>query len=321
MIDPTVRPVIVVSKCLGFAACRYNAQTIRDDFVQKLAAWVEFRPVCAEVEIGLGVPRDPVRVVAVGGELRLLQPASGNDVTARMQAFARSFLKSLPEVHGFVLKSRSPSCGIKDVKVYGPGGNVLQRGSGFFGAAVLEHFPHLAVEDEGRLTNYRLREHFLTKLYTLARFSRLLAAPTMHGLVQFHAENKLLLMAYSQKELRMLGRIVANPEKQPLDQVVADYRQHLQAALAQWPRYRSHINVLMHSLGYFSRYLTGNERAYFLEQLEKYRAGRVPLSVPLTLLNAWIVRFGQEYLRQQTFFQPYPDALVEITDSGKGRSS
>jgi len=298
-----VRPIVVFSKCITFAPCRYNGLIIADEFVERLRPYVEAR-----------------RVVDVDGELRLLQPATKRDVTAEMQSFCESFLGSLPGVHGFILKGRSPSCGMKDVRVHSAAGKSAGRDRGFFGGAVLDHFPHLAVEDEGRLRNWRIREHFLTKLYTLARFDRARAANAMRALVQFHSANKFLLMAYNQKELRALGRIVANPQKRPVSDVLADYEQHLLSAFARVPRYTSNINVLMHGLGYFSKGLTAAERAFFLETLEKYRAGRVPLSVPLGVLNAWIVRFDEGYLRQQTFFQPYPEELMEISDSGKGRN-
>ena len=166
------KPRVVVSKCLGFAACRYDGAMISDDFVRRLAAHVTFCPVCPEMEIGLGCPRDPIRVVLAGKELRLMQPATGRDVTEAMRQFADSFLGGLGEVDGFLLKSRSPSCGLKDVKVYGgPAGNMPQSvGRGFFGGAVLDRFPGAAAEDEGRLRNFTLREHFLTRLFVPAEF-------------------------------------------------------------------------------------------------------------------------------------------------------
>jgi uncharacterized protein YbgA (DUF1722 family)/uncharacterized protein YbbK (DUF523 family) len=316
--DKASKPTVVVSKCLGFASCRYNGAIIANDFVRRLQPQVNFLPVCPEVEIGLGVPRNPVRVVQLEGERCLLQPATGADVTKEMTTFAQSYLDALPEVHGFLLKNRSPSCGIKDVKVYGRGGNVLQRDSGFFGGAVQERFPLLPVEDEGRLSNYRLREHFLTRLYALFRFSALKVRPAMRDLVQFHAENKLLLMAYNQKEMRLLGRIVANPEKQPPQSVLADYEEHLLRALDTLPRLATGINVLMHILGYFKG-LSSDEKAHFLDTLQRYRLRKVPLSVPLTLVNSWLIRFGEPYLEQQTFLRPYPEELFEMSDSGKGR--
>ncbi len=138
-------------------------------------------------------------------------------------------------------------------------------------------------------------------------------------LVKFHSESKMLLMSYNQKEMRILGRIVANLEKKPVNEIFKDYEKHLFCAFKQAPKYTSDINVLMHGLGYFSENLSHNEKAFFLDTLEKYRLKKVPLSVPISILRAFIVRFNQEYLMQQNFFRPYPEDLVEISDSGKGR--
>jgi uncharacterized protein YbgA (DUF1722 family)/uncharacterized protein YbbK (DUF523 family) len=316
------KPNVVISKCLGFAPCRWNGAVISDDFTESLKPYVSFQPVCPEVEIALGVPRDPIRVVDRGGKPGLVQPATGKDITDKMHQFAESFLRPLQDIDGFILKSRSPSCGIKDVKIYPAIDKAvpLRKDRGFFGGAVLQNFPHLAVEDEGRLHNFRIRDHFLTKLFALASFRRVKSSNSMRDLVQFQAQNKFLLMAYHQKELRILGRIVANPQKRPLGEVLTDYEVHLAAAFARPSRYLSNINVLMHTLGFFSKKLSAGEKAFFLDALERYRAKKVPLSVPLNLARAWVVRFGEEYLGPQTFFEPYPQALMKITDSGKGRN-
>jgi len=315
-------PNIVISKCMGFAACRYNGVTIPDVFVTQLEPFVTYLPVCAEVEIGLGVPRDPVRIVLVNDEPRLLQPATGADVTEKMQAFSAAHLDSLSDIDGFILKGRSPSCGIKDVKVYRgveKGAASTNKGRGFFAQAVLERYGHLPVEEEGRLTNFTIREHFLTALFALADFRAVKATAAMRELVRFHTDNKLLLMAYSESQYRLMGPIVANHAKKPVAEVLAAYEQHLWKALARPARRTAGINVLMHALGYFSEKLTSDEKAYFLDALEKYRAEKVPLSVPVSLLGAWIARFKEPYLARQTFFAPYPEALVAISDSGKGR--
>lgn len=315
------KPVIVVSKCLGFSACRYNGVTIYDEFVNMLKKYADFRPICPEVEIGLGVPRNPVRVVSINNSLRLIQPSTNIDLTETMNNFAYSFLNSIDEIDGFILKSRSPSCGIKDVKIYPSKENsmVIGKGSGFFGLAVIDRFPNLPVEDEGRLTNFRIREHFLTKIFTFAKFREIKSSKSMKQLVKFHSESKMLLMSYNQKEMRMLGRIVANFEKKSIDVLIKEYEEHLLSAFKQIPKYTSNINVLMHGLGYFSDNLSHEEKAFFLDILEKYRLGKVPLSVPLSILRSYIVRFKQEYLIQQNFFRPYPEELIEISDSGKGR--
>jgi len=315
------KPNVVISKCLGFARCRWNGAVIPDDFVEILKPHVTYLPVCPEVEIGLGVPRYPIRIVAAGQGPQLIQPSTGKDVTQKMRRFTDTFLGSLADIDGFLLKYRSPSCGMKGVKIYaGPEkGAASTPGPGFFGGPVVERFSPLAIEDEGRLRNFRLREHFLTKLFLMANFRKVQGAGTMRALVQFQAHNKLLLMAYNQKELKTLGRLVANPERRPPAEVFEQYAAHLARALIRPPRYVSNINVLMHALGFFSKELSTREKAFFLDALERYRNEKVPLSVPLNLARAWVVRFDQEYLARQTFFLPYPEALMEITDSGKGR--
>lgn len=316
-----VRPRVVISRCLNFEACRYNAQVISDAFIRNLMPHVEVVTVCPEVAIALGVPRDPIRLVKEGDKLHLRQPATGRDVTSEMNSFSAAFLSDLDQVEGFILKSRSPTCGIKDVKVYAANEarGSFEKDVGLFGKAVLQSFPHCAIEDEGRLRNFRIREHFLTKLFLLARFQELSQHASMKALVDFHSRQKFLLMAYNQRVMARLGRIAANQEKRPVMDVLNDYRNTLTEAFVKLPRYTSHINVLMHGLGYFSEGLSKAEKHHFLEVLEDYRAGRVPLSQPRGIMQSWIVRFNESYLAEQNYFQPYPADLIEITDSGKGR--
>lgn len=315
------KPRVVVSKCLEFAPCRYNGAMISDELVRRLKDHVDFLPVCPEMEIGLGCPRETIRVVLVEKQPHLIQPATGKDFTQAMRQFAESFLAGVGEVDGFILKSRSPSCGIKDVKVFSSAEHKTPQelGRGFFGGAVLERFPDLPVEDEGRLSNFVLREHFLTRLFTLAEFRQLRAAGRMKDLVEFQASNKWLLMACHQSEMRLMGRIVANPANRPAAEVLADYGSHLARALARPPRFTSIINVLMHALGYVSDNLSADEKAFFLDTLQKYRDGKAPLSAATTLVKAWGLRFKVAYLLEQTFLDPYPESLVSISDSGKGR--
>ncbi len=175
------RPKVVVSKCLEFDHCRYNGDMIRSPIVAKLKDYVDFLPVCAEMEIGLGVPRKPVRIVLDNGEHRLVQPSSGKDVTEDMTAFCTNFFDSLEDVDGFILKFRSPSCGIKDVKVYPAAikSGAVEKTAGFFGGEVLKRYPFLPIEDEGRLRNARIKEHFMTKLFTLASFRKIKSEGSM----------------------------------------------------------------------------------------------------------------------------------------------
>lgn len=315
------RPRVVVSKCLGFEACRWNQAMIQDRFVQGLGEWVDYLPVCPEVDSGMGVPRDPVRLVEGEGRIRLIQPATGRDWTEEMGAFAGQFLGSLQDVDGFMLKSRSPSCGPMDVKVYSglQPGAASRKGRGLFADKINETYGWAAVEHEGRVKNLGLREHFLTKIFTLAAFRGVRAKKIMGALVNFQAANKLLLMAYNQSRLRVMGPLVANPRGRPVAEVLDAYAEQLHAALAQAPQYTANINVLMHAYGYFSKELTAGEKAHFLDLLDEYRAGRVLLGTLQALLWSWIVRFEQQYLAGQTFFAPYPAELIDLTDSGKAR--
>ena len=316
------KPVIVASKCLEFEPCRYNGQVISLKLIKRLEPYVTFIPVCPEVEIGLGVPRSPIRLVSSNGQTRLIQPATGVDMTEEMQGFSDKFLDSLPEIDAFILKSRSPSCGNKDVKIYPSTGKVAatSKGSGLFGGAVSNRYPHLAIEDEGRLNNFTIRERFLTKIFALARFRETKAAQSAKALVHYHTVNKLMLMSHNQREMRTMGQIVANHEHRPLAEVVGDYENHLRQALFKSAKKTSNINVILHAFGHFSKQLTSAEKAFFLDNLAEYRAGKIPLSSVQSVIGSWIVRFKDEYLNEQTFFEPYPKDLIEISDSGKARS-
>ena len=316
------KPRIVISKCIGFDPCRYNGEIVQDKFVARLVPHVEFVCVCPEVEIGLGTPRAPVRIVSSGDSFKLIQPSSGLDVSGKMREFSRGFLDGLEEVDGFILKNRSPSCGFTDVKVYsGPEkGASIGKTAGFFGGAVLEKFGDRAIEDEGRLKNLSIREHFLTRIFAFARFRRFRESASMHNLVRFHAANKLLLMAYSQTKLRELGRIVANADRKRMGAVLDLYGKCFREALNKSPRHASPINVLMHTLGYFKKKLSAREKRHFLGVLEAYRHGRTPLSSAVSILRSWVMRFESEYLSEQTFFNPFPEELMALDDSGRGRA-
>jgi uncharacterized protein YbgA (DUF1722 family)/uncharacterized protein YbbK (DUF523 family) len=312
-----VKPRIVVSRCLGFGACRWDGDMVADDLVERMKPHVEFQPVCPEMELGLGCPRAPIRIVSGDGGLRLVQPSTGRDLTDAMTTFARQFVAGLGPVDGFILKARSPSCGIKDVKIYaGLNDEEPQaRGRGFFAAAVLDAFPDSPIEDEGRLTDVAVREHFLTRLFTLAEFRAVASSGTIRDLVRFHAVSKGLLMAYHEAEMRAMGRIVANHEHKADADVFVEYGRRLSRALARPPRFTSIINVLTHALGYVSDRLSSGEKAFFLDVLERYRAGKAPLSACTMLVKAWAARFDVPALSDQTYLEPYPEAIVGSCDS------
>ncbi|MCF7886735.1 MAG: DUF523 and DUF1722 domain-containing protein [Candidatus Marinimicrobia bacterium] len=315
-------PKVVVSQCLGFKKCRYNGQTIPDDFVEKLGDFVNYTTVCPEEEIGLGTPRDPLRIGKKDDEIRMVQPATGKDVTKKMQKFTASFLEGLDQIDGFLMKNRSPSCGINDVKVYHhldqPTGS--DRGEGFFGGQLAEYFPGTAIEDEGRLKNYKIREHFLIKLFTNARFRKINQKQQMKDLVKFHSNHKYLFLAYNEEAMRACGSIVANHEQHSAAQVFSNYREKMHEILAKPPKYTAIINTLHHIFGGVSDNLSQDEKQFFLNSVEEYRDERIPLSTLNHMLKSYAIRFDNDYLKNQVFLEPYPRDLVEITDSGKGRN-
>ena len=317
-----VRPIVVISRCIDFDACRYNGQVIRASVREEFEPHMELRPICPELEIGLGVPRDPVRLVRSSRGPRMVQPSTGRDLTRPMQSFSRDYLGGVQDADGFILKSRSPSCAVRNAKLFHSEAKDAghDSGPGLFAARVLERFPHAAVEDEGRLNDLRLRDHFLTKLFALGSF-RAAALDGPAGVVAFHSRNKLLLMAHNQTRMRALGRLVADAGTAPRDRLVAEYRSGLGAALARPARPGNNVNVLMHALGHVSERLKARERSHFLATLESYRAGKTTLGAAQSIVGAWAARFEVPNLADQSFFAPYPAALVRLERPGRRRAA
>ncbi len=313
MAEELNRPRILISKCIEFENCRYNGQMISSDFVNKLKKFVDFIPICAEVEIGLGVPRSPIRIIEKNDTLRLIQPETKKDFTKQMINFSNRFLHNL-EIDGTILKSKSPSCGIRDVKIYTTieKSAPIRKDKGFFGDAVKNKYPLIAIEDEDRLRNFLIKENFLKKIFLFARYRKLKKEKSINKLIDFHTNNKFLIMSYNQKELKNLGNIVANKEKQPINKILAEYEHHLQFAFSKSPRCNSNINVLNHTFGYISKFLKSEEKKLFLDTIKNFREGYIGLTVPRSLMKSWIIRFDQNYLKDQTFFSPYPDELMDV---------
>jgi uncharacterized protein YbgA (DUF1722 family)/uncharacterized protein YbbK (DUF523 family) len=313
------KPIIVVSKCLGFDSCRFNGQMIEDEFVRKLERYIQFFPVCPEVEVGLGIPRFPVRLVQVGIEERLIQPSTGVDITPKMKSFIAKFKAQLDAVDGFIFKNRSPSCGPGDVKVYQHVDKpiIAAKSGGLFANAMNQLFPGTAIEDEGRLRNFKIREHFLTKLFTLARFRKVKSVKKAGKLVEFQATHKFLLLAHSQKHLRLLGKVVANHEKLPISEQLDLYEENLFLALKTPPRRMAFINVMQHMAGFFSKQSSTREKRFFEETLTLYREGRIPLSSVIAVVKTWTLREENEYLLNQVIMAPFPADLIELKDSGR----
>jgi uncharacterized protein YbgA (DUF1722 family)/uncharacterized protein YbbK (DUF523 family) len=316
------KPRVVISKCIEFEACRWNGAKISSPIVKKLSEVIDFIPVCAEVEIGLGVPREPIRLTTDKQEnIFLVNSMTGEDHTDKMEKFSREFLAALPDVDGFLLKYGSPSCGTSNVKVYGSHGKVSvlsSKGTGLFAKAVQDLFPALAIEDESRLLNMRIREHYLTKLFAMHRLNSI--EKTMKELVDFHSRNKYLFMSYNQKELKNAGKIIANHERNRPEKVYQDYYETVARIFSKMSQTKTNINVLLHLFGYFSKTeLKSQEKLLFLDLLERYRNMQVPLIALTAIIQSWVARTEMAYLENQTFLQPFPKELQTIFDTGKGR--
>ncbi|MFP4600804.1 MAG: YbgA family protein [Persicimonas sp.] len=315
------RPRVILSACLELEACRHDGQRIADSFIRLLLDHIEVVPICPEVEIGLGVPRDYIRLVADGDKTRLVQPSTHRDLTDDMHGFSQQFLESLSPVEGFVLKSGSPSCGLDGVKVY----NSAERGSqssrsepGLFAGHVLERHGDLAVETDGRLRNHPIRHHFLTQIYAFAELRYLGPGPTVAELADFQRRHKHLLMTYDQHKMRLLGAVAANSSRLGAEELYANYTALFREALAKMPTHRSYINSLSHMYGHFKEKLAPAETHEFLAMLEDYRDHRLPLHALLAVVRTWASRFEYEYFADQSLLEPYPRELIQMRDSGKG---
>jgi uncharacterized protein YbgA (DUF1722 family)/uncharacterized protein YbbK (DUF523 family) len=280
-------------------------------------------PVCPEVEIGLGTPRESIRLVEVDGEIRLRGGKSGDDHTRAMRVFARRKVRELAglELCGYILKSKSPSCGLFRLPVYSapaPGSAPgredrppLRNGRGLFAEALVEGLPHLPVEEEGRLEDPRLRENFVERVFAYARLRHVFRPRWRLGqLVAFHAREKLLLLAHKPAAYQALGRLVARGKQLGRAELATAYQHGFMDALAVKAPVGRHVNVLQHIAGYFREHLDADSRQQLAQVIADYQAGLVPLIVPVTLVQFFARRFAIEYLQQQSYLGPHPKELM-----------
>jgi len=312
---PTEAPLrIGVSSCLLGQEVRYDGGHKHDRWITGvLGPHVEFVPVCPELECGLGVPREAMHLAGDPAAPRLMTIRSGLDLTDRMLEFSRRRVESLAaeDLCGFIFKSDSPSSGMERVKVYGASGSSPQKnGVGLFARTFMERFPLVPVEEEGRLHDARLRENFIESIFTLRRWRDLRRAPTAAGWIAFHAAHKYLLMSHSPALLREMGRLVSAPPRRGLEEALAPYEALLLAALRTKPTPSKHANVLLHLLGYFKHDLEAREKAELVEVIDHYRAGFVPLIVPVTLLRHHVRLHEKPYLADSVYLEPHPVELA-----------
>ena len=310
----SIEPIrIGVSTCLLGEHVRFDGGHRRDSFlVETLGRYVEWVPVCPEVEAGLGVPRESMHLRRIEKEVRLVTTETGIDHTDAIRRYAARRVTRLREyaLSGYVLKSNSPSCGMERVKIYGRSDSVA-NGRGLFAEALLQAFPQLPVEEEARLRDPRVRENFIERVFACRRLLSLFSGRwTIGHLVAFHSAHKLQLMAHSPRLYAELGRLVAGAKSVARRTLRVSYETQFMSALEVMATTRRNVNALEHILGYFSDRLDRRVRREVVALIEDYGSGTSPLIVPLTLLRVYVRRFEISYLQTQTFLDPYPKELM-----------
>jgi uncharacterized protein YbgA (DUF1722 family)/uncharacterized protein YbbK (DUF523 family) len=313
---------IGISACLLGQEVRYNGGHKRDAFLtDTFGRYVEWVPVCPEVEIGLGTPRPAMRLVRIGEDTRLVTPETGADHTEAMRAWAARRVEELAGegLAGYVLKKDSPSCGMERVKLYPQAAEAagettmpVKEGRGLFAEALLRRFPGLPVEEEGRLNDPPLRENFITRVFVRERWMREEERGwTRAALMRFHERHKFLLMARNQAGMRRLGRLLGDsPKSEAAAELARRYHDGLVEVLRRPPARRGHTNVLQHLAGFVSDGLDRGDRQELAESIDRYHAGLLPLIVPVTLLRHHVRRLGTGYLQDQVYLHPHPQELM-----------
>jgi len=305
---------ILISSCLLGEKVRYDGGHKREGYlVETLGRFVTWVPVCPEVDCGLPVPREAMRLVGDPKSPRLITSKGGVDQTEKMKAWAKKKLKELESIDlcGYICKKDSPSSGMERVKVYGDSGIPSKTGAGIFTKAFMEHFPLIPVEEEGRLNDPVLREMFISRVFTLRRFRDLhVQGKTRGGLVSFHTDHKLLLLSHDRKRYTEMGRLVAAAKGTAPAVLYDRYQTLLMEALSTKPTVKKSADVLLHMMGHLKKVLTRDEKQELLEVVARYRNKLVPLVVPVTLIAHYVRKYRVSYLDRQVFLSPHPVELM-----------
>jgi len=299
-----------ISTCLLGENVRYDGGHKLDRFLtDTLGQYVEYVPVCPEVECGLPVPRESMHLEGDPEFPRLVTLRTKQDMTERMVSWAKRRVVEFEKegLCGFIFKSDSPSSGMERVRVYNEKGMPVKKGVGMFARIFREHYPLLPVEDEGRLHDPKLRENFVERIFTLKRWREVLAKKGSRGnLVDFHTQHKLLILSHSPKHYQIMGKLVAQAKEIPLKDLFQQYQTILMEALLLKTTPKKNGNVLMHMMGYFKEQLSSDEKQELLEVMDHYRQEYIPLIVPMTLINHYVRKYDQPYLKEQVYLNPHP---------------
>ena len=299
-----------ISTCLLGENVRYDGGHKLDRFfTDTLGQYVQYVHVCPEVECGLPIPREAMHLEGDPDSPRLITTHTKQDMTDRMIQWALKRVVELEkeDLCGFIFKNDSPSSGMERVEVYNEKEMPVKKGTGMFARIFMEHFPLLPVEDEGRLHDPKLRENFIERIFTLRRWREVLRRKENRGdLVDFHTKHKLLILSHSPRHYQMMGKLVAQAKDLPLKEFYWQYQKLLMESLKLNATPKKNANVLQHMMGYFKEQLSADEKKELLEVIEVYRKGYTPLTVPITLIQHYVRKYDQPYLKQQVYLNPHP---------------
>ncbi len=302
-----------ISACLLGQPVRFNGSHKNSPFCsQVLAEWFEFVPICPEVEIGMGIPREPIRLVNENNQIRVKNVTDqSQDYTDQLHALADQKAPELNDLCGYIFMQKSPSCGVFRVKVYNsngmPGTNPAM---GAFAYQLKQHHPLLPMEEAGRINDIRLRENFIIRVFANHDWrENVLAEPAAKNLVAFHTRYKFLLQAHSEVHYRQLGRLVAQAGTVPIEQILADYFSLFTACLSHVAKVNNHVNVLLHMLGFLKSKLPSSVKLSIINLIERYKEQKIHLIVPITMLKHYVEIHQIEYLLEQKYLSPYPYEL------------
>jgi uncharacterized protein YbgA (DUF1722 family)/uncharacterized protein YbbK (DUF523 family) len=301
-----------ISSCLLGEKVRYDGGHKLDHYLKEtLGQFVEWVSLCPEVECGLPIPREAMRIVKLGNELRLMTVRSKIDHTQKMKNWIEKKLKVIKEekISGFVFKSKSPSSALFSAKIYSENGIVLGKSAGFFAKAFTEHFPDIPVEEDGRLQNPWIRENFIERVFIYYRWQDFIKdAFSYKKLIEFHTHIKLTLLAHSPTHYKELGAMVAQGRYEK--GIAEKYLKILMSGLKLRATIKKNTNVLYHIMGYFKKLLTLEEKNELIQLIENYHRGLIPLIVPITLINHYVNKYQIEYLKNQFYLNPFPAELM-----------
>lgn len=308
------KPKIVVSECLYGTKCRYDGQGYNDKVIQSLKDYVDIQTVCPELAIGLSIPREPIRIEMnkENEEYRLIDYNSKNDYTNQMTEFSEEFINGLDDIDGFILKSRSPTCGLKDAKVYYRGNKCSIRSNEnvFFSQKIIDKYDYLPIENEGRLKNYNIRDNFFTRIFFINNLKN------NKNIIEFHKNNLLLLKSYDEESTNEVSDIL---NENRMEDQVHQYKEKVLNIVSNQRKKENKLSIIIKLFEKYKNMLNEEEINMFNGLIESYENQRIPFSTLEVVIKMYETRFKDKDILNQTFFYPYPENLINITDSGKGR--